>query len=44
MSIGKIGARPLARVIPTATAEAGECCGGGCSYEYRCYNGYYQRR
>ena len=42
--IQRIGEQMLSRVLPTTTAEAAPCCGGGCGYQYRCYNGRYQRR
>jgi hypothetical protein len=43
--LARMGARLLSRLLPTATAAATECCGGGCGYEYRCtQSGAYQRR
>jgi hypothetical protein len=40
----RIGERLLGHVLPTETASASTCCGGGCGYEYRCYNDAAQRR
>ncbi len=43
--VERLGERVLAWVLPSTTAAAEPCCGGGCSYEYRCTStGWYQRR
>ncbi|MGR6322066.1 hypothetical protein Q2K19_15335 [Micromonospora soli] len=36
-----MGDRLLGLVAPRATASADDC---GAYYQYRCYNGYYQKR
>ena len=40
----RIGEQLLGRVLPNEKASAVPCCGGGCSYQIRCYNQRVQRR
>jgi hypothetical protein len=42
----KAGERLLGRVLPTESAQAAPCCGGGCGWVYRCNQSttWYQRR
>jgi hypothetical protein len=43
--LSQVAERLLGRVLPAAKAEASQCCGGGCGYQYRCTStGAYQRR
>jgi hypothetical protein len=43
--IKRFGELVLSRVLPSATAEASQCCGGGCGYQFRCLStGAFQQR